>query len=179
MKPMMMGFVWAAAVAAPALSARGQDFEGCGTLVQGVECVLFEADEGGQWVLDELGEFRVGDRVFVVGFIERGCFTLCQQGEGCIHRNTIEPCEEVECDAIRRVRAKCRPAGPAYRLEVTVKSRLEGGTELTLVLDGDRTLVVVTNRRGKAKGSFVAGPGRHEVCVKECPERCGSTVCEG
>jgi hypothetical protein len=70
------------------------EFEGCGTLVQGVECVLFQADEGGLYLLDNLDGFGVGDRVFVSGILDPTCFTICLEGDGCIFGNTIEACVE-------------------------------------------------------------------------------------
>ena len=72
----------------------GKCFDDCGVLVQGVECVLFQADSGGLFVLENLGGFQVGDRVQVNGCLNPFCFTICQQGNGCIEDNTIEPCGE-------------------------------------------------------------------------------------
>ena len=72
------------------------NFEGCGVLVQGVECVLFLADAGGLYVLDNLWDFRVGDRVRVRGQLSSPCFTFCMQGDGCILHNIIWPCPR--CD---------------------------------------------------------------------------------
>ena len=70
----------------------GECFEGCGDLVQGVECVLFRADCGGRFVLDDLGGFQVGDRVRVRGCLELGCPTICLEGDGCIRDNEIASC---------------------------------------------------------------------------------------
>ncbi len=67
-------------------------FTECGTLVQGAECVLFEADSGGLFVLEDLGGFHVGDDVWVSGVVDPECNTTCQQGAGCIQNNLIEPC---------------------------------------------------------------------------------------
>jgi hypothetical protein len=73
--------------------ALAQQFSGCGTLVQSVECVMFQADAGGLYSLDVRGTFVVGDRVFVTGTVDPGCFTICQQGNGCIRQNTIARCD--------------------------------------------------------------------------------------
>ncbi|RME37944.1 MAG: hypothetical protein D6788_08420, partial [Planctomycetota bacterium] len=70
-------------------------FIGCGTLIQGVECVLFQADSGGVYVLANLGGFTVGDRVLVAGCINPSCTTTCQEGDGCIENNTIAPCGQI------------------------------------------------------------------------------------
>ena len=66
--------------------------EGCGYLVQGAECVLFQADSGGSYVLDNYGIFDVGDYVQVHGVYDPTCITFCMQGDGCIQDNTIEDC---------------------------------------------------------------------------------------
>ena len=68
-----------------------QDFIGCGRLIQGVSCVLFETPSGQQYLLDNVGPFQVGDDVLVIGTLD-GCFSICLQGDGCIMQNTIEPC---------------------------------------------------------------------------------------
>lgn len=72
------------------------NFERCGVLVQGAECVLFLADGGGLYELDNLGDFKVGNRVQVRGQLEPHCSSYCMQGDGCIHHNTICPCPR--CD---------------------------------------------------------------------------------
>ncbi len=69
-------------------------FSGCGTLVQGVECVLFQADLGGLYILSNVGPFSVGDRGFVTGCIDPSCISFCQQGDGCILNNTIATCDD-------------------------------------------------------------------------------------
>ena len=67
----------------------GEQFQDWGSLIAGVECVLFQADSGGVYVLDNHGGFSVGDRVQVRGILEPTCFTICMQGDGCILNNTI------------------------------------------------------------------------------------------
>jgi len=74
-------------------------FDGCGLLVQGVECVLFQADPpaerasaGGLYVLDNLGSFQVGDYVRVRGVLNPDCVTICMQGDGCIKHTVISAC---------------------------------------------------------------------------------------
>jgi hypothetical protein len=66
-----------------------EQFQDWGSLILGVECVLFQADSGGVYVLDNNGNFSVGDRVQVRGTLEPSCFTICMQGDGCILNNTI------------------------------------------------------------------------------------------
>ena len=80
------------ALCALAFGASGCDallFVGAGELTQGVECVLFHADAGRLYLLDNMGDFEVGDRVIVAGVLDPQCATICQQGDGCIHANTI------------------------------------------------------------------------------------------
>lgn len=74
--------------------ARSQStFTDCGSIVPGVTCVmLFQADSGGLYLLDNFGTFQVGDRVFVSGILELSCITICMQGNHCIHQNTITCC---------------------------------------------------------------------------------------
>jgi hypothetical protein len=67
------------------------EYAGCGVLVQGVECVLFQADVGLLFFLENLGSFGVGDYVFVQGQLE-GCATICLQEQACILENTIALC---------------------------------------------------------------------------------------
>ena len=67
-------------------------FDGCGTLVAGAECPLFQADNGGLFLVENLGGFNLGDYVRVVGTLDLGCITVCLQGNGCIRSNTISLC---------------------------------------------------------------------------------------
>jgi hypothetical protein len=71
----------------------GGTFSGCGTLVQGPDCVLFQADSGGTFALSELDGFTAGDRVSVSGTISTQCATTCTQAQACIVDNTIAACE--------------------------------------------------------------------------------------
>jgi hypothetical protein len=64
-------------------------FAECGRLIQGADCVLFQADSGGSYLLDNLAGFAVGDRVRVVGTLDADCFSACLPTSGCIHDNTL------------------------------------------------------------------------------------------
>ncbi len=68
-------------------------FAGCGTLVGGANCLLFEADSGGRFLIDNSGGFTAGDRVFVKGCLQPDCLTPCATGNGCLYVNTITACE--------------------------------------------------------------------------------------
>lgn len=76
-------------------AAKAPSIDECGTLVQGVECVLFQG-QSGLYVLDNLGSFVVGDQVRVQGTLNPGCVTTCQQGNGCVQNNTIELCPDFD-----------------------------------------------------------------------------------
>jgi hypothetical protein len=80
----------------PAAYAQGDLFEDCGTLIQGVECVLFDSDNFGLYVLDNYGGFSVGDRVRVAGILNESCVTFCMQGDGCIEQNEISSCADFD-----------------------------------------------------------------------------------
>lgn len=74
----------------------GECFNECGELVQGTPCVLLQTDSGGLYEVGNLGDFQVGDRVRVIGgLISDGSF--CQQGDGQIFGNSIEPCPLGRC----------------------------------------------------------------------------------
>jgi hypothetical protein len=64
----------------------------CGTIVRGVECPLFAADNGKAFILSTTGGFKPGDRVQVTGELRRACASFCMQGDGCIEVETIVPC---------------------------------------------------------------------------------------
>jgi len=82
-----------------AIQAEPTYFDGCGYLVQGVECVLFAADGGGQYVLENLGNFVAGDRIRVRGVLDLTCATIGMQGDGCISNNAISLCPESDLNA--------------------------------------------------------------------------------
>jgi hypothetical protein len=67
----------------------GPCFAECGTLVQGVECVLFETDGGDRYLVSNRGLFEVGDRVRVEGILDPSCATVCQETDGCVNSNVI------------------------------------------------------------------------------------------
>lgn len=89
------GLAWLPALllASTAAAQEPDDFDQCGALIQGVECVLFQADDESLWVLDERGNFEVGDRVRVIGAADENCVSICQQGDGCITVASIEHCD--------------------------------------------------------------------------------------
>jgi hypothetical protein len=73
------------------------DFDDCGFLVQGLECVLFRADSGALYSMKNLGAFVPGDRVHVTGKVSEFCTDRCLEATGCVADNTIEPCPLDAC----------------------------------------------------------------------------------
>jgi len=92
-----------------ATSGGAQDkhsFESSGVLVSGVECILFRADVGGVYLLEDYGDFGVGDRVRVKGVLDQACFTICMEGNGCIRSNSISPSQVMPVEATTWSRVK-------------------------------------------------------------------------
>ena len=83
-----------------------QPFESSGVLASGVECILFRADVGGIYLLENYGEFEVGDRVRVKGVLDQSCFTICMEGNGCIRSNSISPSQVMPVEATTWSRVK-------------------------------------------------------------------------
>ncbi len=74
-------------------SCESQNINSCGTLVQGTECVLFQADnDGGLWFGD-FGDYAVGDNVLIVGTLDPDCVNICLEGDGCVNVETITDCQ--------------------------------------------------------------------------------------
>lgn len=77
-----------AATAAPALAQTSQptntDFDSCGVLIRGTECVLFQGAGGKYFVEGDFSHFKVGDSVRVVGELNANCITICQEIDGCV-----------------------------------------------------------------------------------------------
>jgi hypothetical protein len=73
----------------------GIPFSAPGVLVQGTNCVLFSPAFGmvyndPEFVLENYGEFSVGDTVLVNGLLDPICETECEGADGCVYDNTIE-----------------------------------------------------------------------------------------
>jgi hypothetical protein len=62
-------------------------FDGCGVLVAGNGCVLFEVG-GAQYVIPDAGRFEFGDAVRVVGTLDPECITICEV-DGCIRGGVV------------------------------------------------------------------------------------------
>jgi hypothetical protein len=68
-------------------------YDGCGTLFQGVECLLFRADVTG-WVfyLGGNDSFHAGDHVRAIGWAHTSCYSICMEGDACISWEHLIPC---------------------------------------------------------------------------------------
>lgn len=66
-------------------------FVASGAMVQGAECLLFEADGGQQYVLDKTDGLKAGDEVTVFGRLDANCATSCNAGSGCINNAIVIP----------------------------------------------------------------------------------------
>jgi hypothetical protein len=82
----------------PCVSCFGPCIDECGELVQVGECVVFQGDTGGYFVLENHGDFVVGDHIRVVGCLQGGCLNMCPPPDlndppfPCIVRNSVESC---------------------------------------------------------------------------------------
>lgn len=79
----------ALAGSAPAQADPGPHVAYCGTVVEGVECTLFDADNAGLYIVAGLSGFGEGARVLVEGDLDPNCISFCQQGNGCIFNATV------------------------------------------------------------------------------------------
>jgi hypothetical protein len=127
----------AAALLAPRASAQ-QDFVGCGEIIQGVTCpLLFAADSGGVWLLDDYGSFGVGDRVEVIGSADPSCPSICQQG-GCIFQNSIEFCD------VATPYCLCDAGAPCANIDPAAGCQNSTGSGATLAASGSSSVAADT-----------------------------------
>ena len=61
---------------------------------------------GGMYLLENYGDFEVGDRVRVKGVLDQACFTICMEGNGCIRSNSISPSQVMPIEAATWSRVK-------------------------------------------------------------------------
>ncbi len=68
-------------------------FSGCGMLVQGPNCLLFQPGGGPMalYGLGNYGPFHAGDHVCVTGQLQMYCQPQCADAMGCIVNNSISP----------------------------------------------------------------------------------------
>ena len=72
---------------------------------------------------------------------------------------------QIHCDLIKKLKLTCRDG----QIRASVKSRLQRGVELTIIDNGEET-VVKTNKKGTATAKLSDRTGRHRVIIKECPK---------
>ena len=69
-----------AALSAQSAAAQSVPYDGCGTMVQGYQCLKFVDDNTGQTLLDFTGLFNglnAGDQLHVVGTYDPNVFSIC------------------------------------------------------------------------------------------------------
>ncbi|MCA9243469.1 MAG: hypothetical protein KDA32_05915 [Phycisphaerales bacterium] len=91
------------------------EISACGRLIEGVECTLFQADDGQTYALGNLGGFNVGAEVWVRGEVIPDCITFCSPTAGCVFDNTIAECYDI-CGTLVAGPQGC----PAIELNVAV-----------------------------------------------------------
>jgi hypothetical protein len=73
-------------------------FNQCGVLVRVGDCVFFDADGGGRYLLFDYYDFEVGDRVRVRDLLISPCLTVvCSPPDGCINYAIVSYCDETFC----------------------------------------------------------------------------------
>ena len=127
----------------------GAPFAGCGVLTESGTCVLFAVlgQSGFMFLLDNYGDFQVGDTVYVEGTMFGDCdLTECPDAKGCIVENTIDVCGQTPASAVDAIEAQNfpNPFNPttnisftlpvADQVTVTVYNLL--GRQVKVLLDG-------------------------------------------
>jgi hypothetical protein len=92
-------FFFALVIMMSAIEVNSQEFyiRDCGVLYAGVEagCVLIDTDHYGDYLVGVLsGTFAFGDRVYVAGEVEPGCYSFCMEGDGCLWADTMSFCND-------------------------------------------------------------------------------------
>lgn len=84
----LLSLLFAVGFTTPAMAQP--DFDQCGVLMQGFECMVFLPDDGGTYQIENLDGFMDGDHVRVVGTVDFGCFSFCFLP--CVIDNTTTEC---------------------------------------------------------------------------------------
>ncbi|RJP40536.1 MAG: hypothetical protein C4547_02715 [Phycisphaerales bacterium] len=84
----------------------------------------------------------------------------------------------LNCDAIRKLKTRCKGGAPPWRVKAVVRSRLEPQTALTLLLDGGQPRLIFTNRNGSARAVWKNVPEARETCIESCQDWCRGVSCE-
>ncbi len=91
MKRIVLSGILLAALSTLGTSLSAQSFDECGFLVDGVECTLFQSDQGGLYIVSTAG-FSTGDYIRVTGTFDPSCISFCQQGNGCVFGGATTLC---------------------------------------------------------------------------------------
>ena len=139
-------------------------FDERGVLIQGTICVLFQADSGGLFFLDNLGGFQVGDRVRVIGDLDPTCATICQQQNGCIRNNVIS--EDVD-DPFATDHFKCYKVSLEEPPQGQFRGKNQPGLEDQFEQESTKVLrpVLLCNPVDK-NGEGIKNAADHLICYK-------------
>ena len=86
-----------AAVSAQTTTAPSTtEIDACGVLISGGNCVMFSGG-GGNYVLSDYWNYRVGDAVRVVGTVDPACATICGSADGCIRGAVVYDTAVLPC----------------------------------------------------------------------------------
>lgn len=136
------------------------DFDGCGRLVEvPAGCIVFRAELGRDFLLDDLGDFQVGDRVRVTGPVRTGCNSACVTPCAAIVGNTISPCVVETCGELVEVAPGCI---------------------VFLTANGDRYVVENVGDFRAGDAVFVVGEladASSDACRSECAAIAGAVGC--
>ncbi len=83
----------------------------------------------------------------------------------------------VDCDAVKRLRAKCRQGNGKWKIKGKLRTQLPPGTELRVTCSGDRQTVQIGDN-GKAKFRYRRQPGDRTVLLLDCPAISQDISCE-
>ena len=144
----------------PGSSAGGPaPFDACGQLIAIGECVLFRTDAGTDYVLENHGGLRPGQRVRIIGRLDERCWSVCPSA-GCIRDNAISAAD---------LRTGCKP--PPER-EVNTCGQIIQGAECLLLQTDDGSQYVLSNT-----AAFQAGDRVHVKGVLQ--PQCATTCLQG
>ena len=93
-RPRYWGFILAVLIWPAAVTSVPRfdgPFAGCGEFIQGVECILFQADSGGLYLTDGTYGYSVGDRVHITGTLWE-CTSICMQEDACLEVESMGLC---------------------------------------------------------------------------------------
>ncbi|UCC44165.1 MAG: hypothetical protein JSU65_13795 [Candidatus Zixiibacteriota bacterium] len=99
MKKVLLILITGCLIASPA-AADLIYYEGCGRLVQGFGCIqfwpMFDSTQGGIFMLADIGDYEVGDFVYITGYYDPAVIVIGCDAIAMIS-NSIGDCETPSC----------------------------------------------------------------------------------